>query len=525
MKRPHAFDQSLTKIPKTASTPNIDKQFGYVDIKKLEYSARLLQKNIKIIIDEAPDIETLNRLIHSNQIDSLTFDSLKTNALVHLASQLKSLYDIGDIKIFDHILNNDFDDARLRVDMDHQREFLDTSTFDFKVDSSNNATEKSNDDGDESPSSNEPYVDDQTLPELPKIKDPHLYTRIFIHKSTINNKSYLPQSELVQGHNERLEFLGDSVLNNVVTIILYNRYPAAAEGELSKMRSLLVNNVTLAEFSLNYGFDKKLQSNINEAILRQGKQKVFADIFEAYVGALAIENNLELGKIKDWLHKLFTNRLNQFDSQIEKVEEVNKDAKSELYSLVGTAGSHPIYKVIVTGDGASVPFKVDCMMNDEVLGTGIAPGLKEAGLRAAMMALKNKPLLERYIQLRLNNETMRGTINSNESVNGFNNIKLNECPPSQAELSYQNYTLPLNANPDEEVDINARNQLYGLLSKHYQFIPEYVCEETDDKLFSAELRVDSKLVAIAKDVSKKRAMARAAKVVLDNPLVLNYLNS
>lgn len=547
-------DSSSTKVPKLSSTspppflsyaPSNDtsplnsekagrlfkaSSFGFVDIKKLEHSARILQKNIKLIIDEAPKVSELNQMINNRktQLDSLTYDSLKNNRLVHLAAQLKSLHESGALTIFDEILENNISNkeiGEIHVEGDSESE------LDFT------GPQPSSPSNPVSPETELGYVsgghyaeivetkDEKVLsenikdnyPELPLIKDPHLYARVFIHKSTINNKSYLYQSELISSHNERLEFLGDSVLNNVATIILYERYPAAPEGELSKMRSILVNNVTLAEFSINYGFDRKLKSNINDAILRQGKQKIFADIFEAYVGALAIEHNLEFAIIKEWLYKLFYSRLQQFDADIRDTEEVNKDAKSELYSLVGTAAFHPTYNVKEIGDGASKPFKVDCVMGNEILGTGIAPGLKEAGLRAAMMALKNKPLLEKFIQVRVNTDKMYSMLpQKSASVSGTSPSVNTEIPSTNID-----FELPLKDTSGMEFDSDARNKLYAIVSKNFNLIPEYVCNETEEQLFVAQLKVNNVVLAFASDISKKKAMAKAAKLVLDKPEVLN----
>ncbi|EGV63359.1 ribonuclease III [Yamadazyma tenuis] len=495
--------------------------FGFVDIKKLEHSARMLQKNIKLIVDEAPNIEYLNQLIKSQRgsLDSLTYDSLRTNKLVHLAAQVKSLYEEGRLKIFDGILENDLNKSDLSEIETPNESPQDRSTAPIIPSSdSENETYVSSVPDIIRNKDEEQFAVGSTddCPELPLIKDPHLYARVFIHKSTINNKSYLYQSELITSHNERLEFLGDSVLNNLATLIIYERYPTAPEGELSKMRSILVNNVTLAEFSIKYGFDKKLKSNINDTILRQGKQKIFADIFEAYVGALSMEDNLESGVLKSWLFKLYWSRLKVFDEEIRETEEVNKDAKSELYSLVGTAAFHPTYDVITTGDGASKPFKVSCVMGDEVLGTAVAPGLKEAGLRAAMVALKNKPMLEKYIQLRLNTDKTQSIVSHKQGS------------PMELEtttLVDPDIQLPLKAEKDMEFDSDARNKLYAIVSKKFNLVPEYYCEETEDRLFTAELRIDNKAIAFATDISKKKAMAKAAKLALDTPAVFWNLHS
>lgn len=502
-------DTKQLKLGVAEKSMDIDQPFGYVDIKKLEHSARMLQKNMKIIIDDAPTISELNKLLEKEDLDNLTYDNLKTNKLVHLSSQLKSLYERGDLKIFDSILNNNIDDEKIEnintednKDQSTSPSILEPLPPSPKVIINRKTTDDDFFDDDNN---------DKPFPTLPEIKDPHLYSRVFIHKSTMNNKSYLYQSELISSHNERLEFLGDSVLNNLATLILYERYPTAPEGELSKMRSSLVNNVTLAEFSIQYGFDKKLKSNINDAILRQGKQKIFADIFEAYLGALAMEHQLDSQIIKNWLYRLFLPRLNQFDQDINVSEEVNKDAKSELYSLVGTAAFHPQYKVVKSGDGASKPFMVNCVMGNDILGTGEAPGLKEAGLRAAMKALKNKALLEKYTQLRLNTDKAQSAI-SNKTGHTEESFKQYHVP--------QGIQLPLIADSSTESDSDARNKVYALLSKNYNTSPEYICNETDSKTFTAELKISSTTVAVGIDASKKKAMAKAAKVVLDNPKVL-----
>nr|7DEY_A Chain A, RNase III [Scheffersomyces stipitis CBS 6054]7DEY_B Chain B, RNase III [Scheffersomyces stipitis CBS 6054]7DEY_C Chain C, RNase III [Scheffersomyces stipitis CBS 6054]7DEY_D Chain D, RNase III [Scheffersomyces stipitis CBS 6054] len=229
-------------------------------------------------------------------------------------------------------------------------------------------------------------------PPLPFIKDQTLYERVFVHKSVVNGKTYLDQNDLINSHNERLEFLGDSVLNNLVTLIIYDKFPSASEGKLTKMRSQLIDNHTLTQFSFEYGFDKRLKTKTDEEILKTGDQKVYADIFEAYIGALSVERGLDLREIKDWLEKLYAPKLEAFKVNFLQ-ESVNKEAKSELYSIVGTASSHPLYVVVEEGNG-SHDFVVECRMGNDVLGRAKAPSQKEAGLRAAMDALKNRQLLE-----------------------------------------------------------------------------------------------------------------------------------
>ena len=101
------------------------------------------------------------------------------------------------------------------------------------------------------------HEDDTKLPKLPEIHNTELLDRVFIHKSTLNDRTYLSQHELIAAHNERLEFLGVSILNNGVTMIIYVRFNHELEGDYLKIRYSLVNNNTLGEFAIAYGIDNR----------------------------------------------------------------------------------------------------------------------------------------------------------------------------------------------------------------------------------------------------------------------------
>lgn len=494
-----------------------DVPFGHVDMKKLEHCARTLQKQVRIIVKEAPGAEELRALVELPQVDDDVRHEIERNPLVQLAGRLKLRYVAGGLPIFDEILGGAVAGAagegetgegtRPRV----RAAAAAASGSDSDSDAMADAVDAA---GAASATGAASAVGAAGLPPLPPIHDPHLLDRVFIHKSTLNDRTYLSEHELIASHNERLEFLGDSILNNVVTMIIYERYDHSPEGDLSKIRSQLVNNKTLAEFAMAYGLNTRLRSNISDLVLRQGNQKIYADVFEAYIGALATEHGMELGVIKQWLLQILRAKLKEFDVEINGVEPVNKNAKTDLYLLIGLAAFHPRYRVVRMGDGASKAFKIRCEMGEDVLGEGVAPLLKEAGLRAAMQALKNRPLLEKYGQMRL------GTDRSELRV-----TRAEGAPPGAPSAEPEGAATASESDRDAGASAtgvplldsgaflpDAKNDLYANLNKlgitpRYRVTPQ-------DTLFRGELYIGDQLVAVGVDVSKKRAATRAAMALL-----------
>ncbi|KAF7582116.1 Ribonuclease III domain family protein [Clavispora lusitaniae] len=472
--------------------------FGYTDINKFEHCARSLQKNVRIIVEEAPDSSKLEEYAQDNSVDKFARQEIQSNGLLHLVAKLKTLYEDNQMQIFDDILEN-------KITIGSKRTRSQISTGDTETDDQDFTSKVLSED-------DELVAKDSSLPPLPKIRNAHLRARVFQHKSTSANKTYLAEQEIVSSHNERLEFLGDSVLNTLVTFILYEKFPFANEGLLSQIRSSLVSNKTLAEFSTQYGFDQSLRCKVDESALRNGKQKIFADIFEAYVGALAMERGFDMNEVQQWLKTLMASKLSEADLAIKKATPINKDAKTELYSLVGTASLHPIYKVVQNGNGVQSLFKVQCVMEDNVLGEGVAPGLRDAGLRAAMAALKNKPMLEKYGRRRL--ETDR----SISVVSGEAGESKSDAPETNTA------EFPLIAGSHVFANKFAKNEAYAFFGRTLGLTPEYaVSFDAENNRYKAELKVKEKVVSVAYDASKKNAMSRAATVLLENKEKLNAL--
>src|SRR5258706_6608266 len=122
---------------------------------------------------------------------------------------------------------------------------------------------------------------------LPTFTNPKLFEQAFIHRS------YLNEAKEKTASNERLEFLGDSILSFVISGELFNRYPQFDEGILTNIRSLLVNTKTLAEIAriLGFGDYLKLSKGEEEAKGREN-QSLLADSMEAYIGALFLDQGL-----------------------------------------------------------------------------------------------------------------------------------------------------------------------------------------------------------------------------------------
>jgi len=164
-----------------------------------------------------------------------------------------------------------------------------------------------------------------------EFKDPNLIKQALTHRSA--NKT----------NNERLEFLGDSILGFVVTKWLYNNFPVLSEGKLSRMRSSLVKGTTLAEIARHYHLSDKLILGVGE--LKSGgfnRASVLADTVEAIFGAIFMDKGIEVAE------KFI---LSVMDNWLQKVdpETSDKDAKTQLQEYLQSHGNAvPDYLLLET---------------------------------------------------------------------------------------------------------------------------------------------------------------------------------
>jgi len=159
-------------------------------------------------------------------------------------------------------------------------------------------------------------------------------------------------------NNERLEYLGDAILSFVIAEALFNKFPQAKEGKLSRLRASLVKGVTLAEIARELDLGEVLILGPGE--LKSGgfrRESILADTVEAVLGAVYLDNGLDA--VKALILRLFDERLNSID-----VNEVIKDPKTRLQELLQSRQhSLPIYSVKeVRTDNNQPIFEASCQV-------------------------------------------------------------------------------------------------------------------------------------------------------------------
>ncbi len=181
--------------------------------------------------------------------------------------------------------------------------------------------------------------------------------------------------------NERLEFLGDAVLQIAVSEHLYKKYPDLAEGQLAKIRALCVSQPTLAKNARKLGLHQYLKVGKGEERTRaQERDSLLCDTYEAVLGAIYLDSDLEtvkpiiIANLPQWSHE----KLN------------NIDAKSTLQEhLQQTNQITPTYYLAEEhGPDHNKEFVVEVYLDNEVLGRGVGKSKKEAAQNAAREALK-----------------------------------------------------------------------------------------------------------------------------------------
>jgi ribonuclease III len=236
----------------------------------------------------------------------------------------------------------------------------------------------------------------ENAPELPPIHDQELKAKVFTHSSVLSTLN-IPEEKKIQSHNERIEFLGDAFLQFIASMIIYERFPNFSEGQLSILRSKLVSNDRLFKMSQLYGFDKQLRKNFNDSSVLNNK--IYADVFEAYLGAINEEYMLESidGETnvaefmkgwfmaKEWVEKLCEDELRSFDPSIAFKMQYSKSSKQDLRLLIGLTNI-PEY---VRCNISNKRFLSCVKIKQKVYGYGIGTSNKEADSRAATDALSN----------------------------------------------------------------------------------------------------------------------------------------
>lgn len=227
-------------------------------------------------------------------------------------------------------------------------------------------------------------------------KNKKLFEQAFIHRSYLNEAKPAPRSQggVKIESNERLEFLGDSILSFVVSDFLYKTYPQFNEGVLTNIRSLLVNTKILAGTAKKLGFGQLLKlSKGEEESKGRENLSLLADCFEAFIGALFLDQGIEAVSL--FLEKTL---LPTLTTLLEK--KSFKDPKSLLQEHVQSHKQNsPHYKVIKEeGPAHAKKFTIGVYIGETLGGQGQGKSKQEAEENAAQIALDTltlKQLLEK----------------------------------------------------------------------------------------------------------------------------------
>lgn len=200
-----------------------------------------------------------------------------------------------------------------------------------------------------------------------RFADPDLLQRALTHRSAGSQ------------HYERLEFLGDAVLNFLIAEELYQRRPDAEEGELSRLRAWLVRGTTLAEMAeeLQLGDQILLGSGERRSGGRR-RRSILADVFEAVLGAILLDADVDA--VRSVIRRIFASRL----ENLPHADEL-RDPKTRLQEwLQGRGATLPVYEVVATsGPAHKQHFTVTCSVHDAGIECQAEGGSRRAAEQAA----------------------------------------------------------------------------------------------------------------------------------------------
>ena len=184
-------------------------------------------------------------------------------------------------------------------------------------------------------------------------------------------------------HNERLEFLGDSILSFLIAQELYQRFPKIDEGDLSRLRAQLVKESSLSSIATSMGLGDFIQ--LGEGELKSAgwrRPSILADTLEAMIGAIYLDAGIE--PAHQFVLRFFEKQLNEIDPKL-----IQKDAKTLLQELLQSQKSDlPIYTVVsIEGEAHSQSFTIECIIKKSNIKTqGIGQSRRIAEQEAASKA-------------------------------------------------------------------------------------------------------------------------------------------
>lgn len=210
-----------------------------------------------------------------------------------------------------------------------------------------------------------------------QFKNQGLLEQAFTHSSYVNEHRYLELTD-----NERLEFLGDAVLELLISQYLYSTYPDLPEGKLTKMRAAIVREDSLSKFAKECQFDQYIRLGKGEEN-SNGRQRpaLLCDLFESYLGALYLDQGF--GPAKSFIDQVIVPKIESGAFSHEM------DHKTALQEILQRNGDVAITYQLISEDGPAHEreFFVEVSVGDKVIGQGTGKSKKNAEQQAASAAI------------------------------------------------------------------------------------------------------------------------------------------
>lgn len=200
----------------------------------------------------------------------------------------------------------------------------------------------------------------------------------------LTHRSYVNEHRSVTQHNERLEFLGDAVLELITSDYLFNTYPDRAEGDLTSFRAALVRTESLAETALNIGVGENIRlSKGEEDTGGRSKSYLLANALEAIIGAIYLDQGYE--KAKEFVHTFLIKKIDYIVAN-----RLDIDSKTKIQELAQAKYKvTPFYEVIEEeGPDHDKKFTVVVKINEKEIGKGIGTSKQKAEEEAAKEGVK-----------------------------------------------------------------------------------------------------------------------------------------
>lgn len=223
-------------------------------------------------------------------------------------------------------------------------------------------------------------LDDKVLEEIEKKVLDCIFKNKQLLKIAITHKSWAVEHK-TEDHNERLEFLGDSVLATIISEYLYKNFPQKTEGELSKLKASLVSKQQLSKWAKELNLGKYILLSSSEE-LSGGRKKdtILAGVFEAILGAIYLDQGIE--KCRDFIFGKFLSK--GIKIELEDYKSILQEVIQKELKLL------PVYEIVKeTGPDHAKEFDCIVKVGSDILGYGRGKTKKQAQQNAAKKALEN----------------------------------------------------------------------------------------------------------------------------------------